>query len=110
MDDLQKQILKLHTHVIVFKKDSIEELVAIKAQAGKTTRRIAEETGLTEAQVQYRISKAQNELGISFRKEFRNGGGFSDIAEEAIAQAASQRIQKQIAPKFLPFADSRVNQ
>ena len=107
---LQQEALKLHTHVVVFKKGSEEERVAIKAQAGKTTKTIAKEMGLSEAQVQFRIKKAQDRLGVKFRAEYRGGGGFSELAEEAISKAASKRIQDEVAPAFVPLSVSRMNQ
>lgn len=100
----------MHTHIVVFKKGSEEERVAIKAMAGKTTKRIAHEMGMSMAEAQYRIKKSQDRCGVKFRAEYRNGGGFSEVAEEAISDVASKRIQKFVAPVFLPLASSRVNQ
>jgi hypothetical protein len=107
---LQQKAVKLHTHVVVFKKGSEEERCAIKAMSGKSTKRIAHEMGLTESMVQYRIKKSQDRCGVKFRNEYRNGGGFSDKAEEAIADYASRRIQQYVASVYVPMAASRINQ
>lgn len=99
-EKLKQTARLMNTHVVVFTSGSEEELCAIKAQAGKTTRQIALETGLTAAQVQYRILKAQRVCKVQFRKEYRNGGGFSAIAEQAIRVSAAHRIQQQVFPVF----------
>lgn len=110
---LQKAALRLHTHIVVFKAGSEEERVAVMAQAGLTTNAIADKTGLTAHQVQYRILKAQREVGqhgVRFRQEFRNGDGLATLAVEAIAGAGRKRIQREVTPKFLAQAVTRINQ
>ena len=104
------EALKMHTHVVIFKRDSEEERVAIKAQAGKTTKAIAREMGMTVSEAQYRILKAQRLMGVRFRAEYRNGGGCADLAERAIAKKASRRIQQHVTPKLLPYSVSQINQ
>ena len=46
---IQKAALKMHTHIIVYKRGSEEETVTIMAQAGMTTKAIAEALGLPES-------------------------------------------------------------
>lgn len=101
---------KLHTHVIVFKKGSEESKVAGMAMFGQTTKEIAKELGITESQAQYRISKSQDQMGIKFRSDFRNGGVMAKKAMKVLMPAAENIIQREVAPKFLPLATSRVNQ
>jgi hypothetical protein len=107
INSLKKQALKLHTHVVVFKQNSKEETVAAMAQFGQTTKAIATTTGLTPAQVQYRVSKAQNEMGRKFRSEFRNGSVIAVRVMKAHLGEAREVIQKSVAPKFVPLALSR---
>ena len=100
----------MHTHIIVYKRGSEEETVTIMAQAGMTTKAIAEALGLPESQAQYRIAKAQRAIGVRFRQEYRSGHGFSNLALSAITKPACARIQKHVAPMFIPLASSRINQ
>ena len=107
---LQQEALKLHTHIVVFRANSVEETVAAMAQGGATTKAIAKAVGMSQHEAQYRITKAQREMGVRFRTEYRNGGGLFDEAMSAILRSARARIQKNVTPKFLPLASSRVNQ
>ena len=108
--DIIAQAKKYHTHTVIFTVKTVDETVLKEAQSGMSTKYIAEKTGLSEAQVQYRISKGQNLVKRRFRQEFRNGGGLAPIAVAACGKAASRFVQTHITPKLLPFAASRVNQ
>jgi hypothetical protein len=97
---------KLHTHIVVFKNGSDEDIAARLALCGQSTRAIMEQTGLTESQVIYRLHKARVK-----RAEFRNGT--SDFAQRAlpvITRMAAVVVRENIAPKFAPFASARLNQ
>jgi hypothetical protein len=107
---IKKQALKLHTHVVVFKSNSAEETVAAMAQFGQTTKAIAGRTGLSAAQVQYRISKAQNTMGTRFRADFRNGSVMAQTVMKTHMGTARNVIQKNVTVKFTPKAESRLNQ
>lgn len=108
--EIKAKALKLHTHVVVFKSSSMEETVAAMAQFGQTTKAIAERTGLSAAQVQYRVSKAQNTMGIRFRSSFRNYSDMAKLVMQTHMGAARNVIQKNVAVKFVPLASSRLNQ
>jgi DNA-binding Lrp family transcriptional regulator len=88
----------------------MEETVAAMAQFGQTTRAIAERTGLSAAQVQYRVSKAQNTMGTRFRADFRNGSDMAQTVMKTHMGAARSVIQKNVTVKFVPLAASRLNQ
>jgi DNA-binding NarL/FixJ family response regulator len=108
--EIKAQALKLHTHVVVFKSNSMEETVAAMAQFGQTTKAIAERTGLSPAQVQYRVSKAQNTMGTRFRSDFRNYSEMAQTVMKTHMGTARNVIQKNVAVKFMPLAASRLNQ
>ena len=107
---IQEEAKGRHTHIVIFKSDSEEEDVAVMARVGLTTKAIADATGLSESQAQYRVMKAQKKVGTRFRAEFRNG---SPLAMKAVAYVAPEvraEIQRKVTPHFLPLASSRVNQ
>ena len=106
LSKLQKAAGKLHTHTVVFKTGSDEDIAAQLAMGGQTTKAIMLETGLTECQVVYRLHKA----GVK-RADFRNGT--SPVARRAlpyIMKLAAVEVKEKIAPKFAPFAAARLNQ
>ena len=79
------------------------------AMQGISTKAIASELGISEAQAQYRISKAQNSLETKFRYDYRNRRG--QVVEQMLKASykiASQVIRNQVAPKFIPFARTGV--
>lgn len=105
---IEKQARKLCTHTIVF-TDLTEKMVAVRAMQGRTTRAIAQEFGITESEAQYRIIKAQKSLNTRFRRDYRNGDG--KVAQKmlrATEQIGLAVVEKQVAPKFIPFARSGV--
>ena len=108
--ELANEAERRHTMTVIFDQDSDEELVAIKAKGGKTTKCIARETGLSEAQVQYRVLKSQRQEGKRYRADYRDGQSpLAAIAEQAIFSAARADVQKLVAPAFAPFAARRPN-
>jgi len=98
--------VRLHTHTVVFRTGSDEDIAAQLALAGQSTKAIMLETGLTQCQVIYRLHKA----GVK-RADFRNGT--SMVAQKTlpyIRRVAAQQVKEKIAPKFAPLAVSRLNQ
>lgn len=96
--DTVQKIKRLHTHTVVFEAVNDVECACL-ALLGQTTSAIARETGLSESQVQYRVSKA----GIK-RWDFRNGR--STLAREMIERcygSAQKEVEHQIAPKFAKY-------
>jgi hypothetical protein len=95
MSKLQKEATRLHTHTVVFDAgDDVE--CAVRALLGQTTRAIVAATGLSESQVQYRVSKA----GIN-RWDFRNGK--TALAKKVVEMGrgmASRHVEVEIAPQF----------
>jgi len=105
---IEKAARKLCTHTVIF-TDITDKLVAVRAMQGRTTGAIAHEFGLTKSEAQYRITKAQKSLNTRFRADYRNGEG--ELAAKMLAATtniARQVVEKQIAPKFIPFARSGV--
>lgn len=97
---LQTTAKRLHTHKVVFTaQDDVE--CAIRALLGQSTVAIAAATGLSESQVQYRVSKARIN-----RWEFRNGQSW--MAKQMIRQmrpVASSHVANHIAPQFSHLAE-----
>ena len=104
---LEDAARRLHTHTVVFEKNSLEETVVAMAQIGQSNQEIARSTGLSLAQVQYRISKAQREAHTRWRSEFRNGGGLAHTAILAVMDQARKVVREQVAPAYLPLALSK---
>ena len=76
----------------------LEVQVLIRARNGWSTRAIAEATGLSEGQVNYRIKKGE---GVGTRKEFRDGTSWvSQAAMNATARGIVTEIAKNITPKY----------
>ncbi len=97
---------KLHTHVVVFRAGSDEDIAARLALCGLSTAAIMEETGLSESQVIYRLNKARIK-----RRAYRDATG--DFAKRLLrigTRMAAEEVRTQIAPKWLPRAASRLNQ
>jgi len=107
---LEAEVRRMHTHTVVFKSGSAEEDVAVLARGGLTTKAIADATGLSESQAQYRILKAQREIGTRFRRDFRQGSELAMRAIQAIAPEVREEIQDKVTPKFLILAENRLNQ
>lgn len=102
--EIEKTARKLCRHKIVF-TDISDVLVAVRAMQGRSTKAIANELGVSETQAQYRIMKAQDALGTKFRSDYRNGLG--PVAKKMLraTEAIGLRVvERQIAPKFIPFA------
>ncbi len=100
---------KMCRHTIVF-NDAVDALVVARSMQGRSTRAIADEFGLSESQVQYRVMKAQNSLKTKFRADYRTGK--SKVAQQmlhATERLALGVIRKQIAPKFIPLARAGVS-
>jgi len=103
-DKLEKEARKLCTHTIVF-TDPTEKLVAVRAMQGRSTKAIAHELKITESEAQYRVTKAQRALGTYFRADYRNGtGNVVKKMMRATENIGLRVVERQIAPKFIPFA------
>jgi hypothetical protein len=97
---------KLHTHTVVFKTGSDEDIAVRLALCGQSTQAIMEETGLSESQVIYRLHKAS-----VTRAAYRNGtGDFARRVLPVITKLAAVVVKENIAPKFAPYAAARLNQ
>ena len=87
-------------------------MIAARALQGITTKAIADELGITEAQVQYAILKAQRSQGadVRFRRDYRNGD--SPLARQILQrtqQIALNVVSRKIAPKFIRLAAAGVS-
>jgi hypothetical protein len=103
---LQHAATKLHTHTVVFKQGSDEDFAARYGLMGQTTKAISRQTGLSESQVQYRLTKA----GVK-RSEFRNGTSkFAKRLLDAGLKMAGREVRNKIAPKFEALSEARLNQ
>lgn len=101
---IEQEARKLCRHTIVF-TDLQSATAASLAMQGISTKAIAGELGLSEAQAQYRVSKAQASMKARFRADYRNGRG--PVVRQMLKATdaiASKVVQDQIAPKFIPFA------
>lgn len=99
---------KLCTHTIVF-TDSTDKLCAVRAMQGRSTKAIAAELGITLSEAQYRIIKAQKSLNTRFRRDYRNGDGAVVRKMMKVTEGIGMScVERQIAPKFTPFARAGV--
>ena len=106
---IDKAARKLCTHKVVF-TDFTDKLVAVRAMQGRSTKAIARELCISVSKAQYRISKAQHVLGTYFRADYRNGAGkLSAIMLEATTKLGMQVVDRQIAPRLVPFARQGVS-
>ncbi len=105
---IEKKAREMCRHSIVF-TDVVDVLVATRGMQGRSTKAIARELGITAAQTQYRISKAQSSLGMRFRAEYRNGT--TPVARRMLAlteRIGIEFVETKIAPKFIPYAKVNV--
>ena len=106
LSKLKEAAVRLHTHTVVFKTGSDEDIAVRLALCGQSTQAIMEETGLTESQVIYRLHKARVTRAL-----YRNGTGeFARRVLPVITKMAAVEVKEKIAPKFAPFAATRLNQ
>jgi hypothetical protein len=94
------------THTVVY-TDPTDRLIGALALQGISTKAIANMAGLSESAAQYRVCKAQNSFGDGrrFRRDYRSGkGAVVQKMLKATQVIALQVVDKQIAPKFIPFA------
>lgn len=104
MTKVEAAARRMCRHTIVF-TDELDILVGVRAMQGRTTKSIADELGLTESQVSYRIKKAQDSVKTKFRHDYRNGEGkLAKRMARASESIAVEFVQKQIAPQFIPLA------
>jgi hypothetical protein len=106
LKQIEAEARQLCRHKIVF-SDWIDILCAVRAMQGRTTKAIANEFGLSEAQTQYRISKAQHTISkeTRFRSDYRTGmNGFAKQMLAATEQLGVSFIKKKVAPKWIPYA------
>lgn len=101
---IQEQARRLCRHTIIFTATD-DRLVVTRALQGQTSLTIAAETGLSVSQVQYRIAKAQRDLGVRFRSEYRSGNSpLSSRMLAATQDMAAHYVDREIAPRFIPLA------
>lgn len=82
-------------HKITF-VDDIDVEVAVRGQLGQYTRAIARETGLTESQVQYRLTKATVK-----RSEYRDGTSWAaQLAMKQVKGTLATQIRRTLPQKF----------
>lgn len=101
---IDKKARRLCTHQIVYTK-FVDMLVVARSMQGMSTKAIANETGLSESCVQYRILKAQHSVNLKFRADYRNGDG-PLVARmlKSTEKVALDYISDVIAPQFVPLA------
>lgn len=105
---IKREARRLCRHRIVF-TDVSDVLVAVRAMQGRSTKAIAAELGVSETQAQYRVMKAQNSMKTKFRADYRNGtGAIARKMLRATEQIGMRVVERQIAPKFIPFAAAGV--
>lgn len=100
---------KLCTHTVVFTDAASRRAVAMAMQ-GMSTKAIAKALGITLSEAQYRISKAQKSMRTRFRQDYRNSS--SPLAKQMMQvteKLALQTVDRDIAPKFVPFARQGVS-
>lgn len=106
---IQGAAKKRCTQTVVYKKGSIERYAAALAMLGRTDRAIQRKTGLTLHQSGYRARKAK--IKRTGEDAFREGRSkFSQDVERIALKLAYKHIDEKVAPLFLPYADSRINQ
>jgi len=99
----------MHTHLVVFKAGSDEDYVARYGMLGISTKAIAAKTGLSEGQVQYRLSKGG--VKRAGKDGYRNGTNpFAKRVIAAGVRMAAAEVAKRIAPKFAGVSESGINQ
>lgn len=109
IDKIQKAARSLHTHTVVFKTGSDEDHAVRYAMCGQTTKAIAAKTGLTEAQVQYRLTKAK--VKRTGKDGFRNGTNpFAVKVLNYGFKLAKSVVADEIAPRFAGVGATRINQ
>lgn len=90
-------------HQIVYDGGVEEDVtVVMMAMAGLTTAAIAQATGLTMSQVQYRISKAQWAEGVAvgYRAQWRAGtSSLFQRFQKTVAPSLRRHVQQEL-PKF----------
>jgi len=99
----EQTALQMRRHTVVFTK-TLDRLVLVRALQGLTTKAIAAETGLSEAQVQYRILKAQRSQNTRFRNDYRSGqGSLVKAMLKATTSFGETLVRHKIAPHFAPM-------
>jgi DNA-binding Lrp family transcriptional regulator len=105
---IEREARKLCRHKIVY-TDISDIMVAVRAMQGRSTKAIAAELGVSETQAQYRVMKAQDSMGTKFRSDYRNGtGAIAKKMLRATEAIGIRVVERQIAPKFIPFASPGV--
>lgn len=105
---IEKEARKLCTHTIVF-TDPLSRKAAALALRGQSTKAIAAELGITIHEAQYRITKAQKSQGTRYRADYRNNSSpLTRRMLRATEKLALQEIDRNVAPKFIPFARAGV--
>ena len=93
-------VKRLHTHTVVY-EDTEDILCAVRAMQGRSTKAIAQELGITESKVQYRIKKAQDSVQTRFRADYRNGTGqVTKDMLKATERVARGFVARKIAVQF----------
>jgi hypothetical protein len=93
-----KQKGTMSKHSITFAPSSDEIEVVVRGELGHYTRAIARATGLSESQVQYRLTKA----GV-LRRTYREGGSqISRSVLRAFRGDLSMKESSRLYPRFKP--------
>lgn len=92
-------------HKITFDGRVAQDVAVVSlAMLGMTTKAIAEHTGLTEAQVQYRVSKAQRGEGIAigYRGAWRTGSSpIHQQVKRLILPSVRNHVKTALPPLFI---------
>jgi hypothetical protein len=84
-------------HTITFAPQSIEIEVVVRGELGHYTRAISRATGLTESQVQYRLTKANVK-----RSDYRDGTSWiAKNAFKGMHDAVSEAASKDLYHRFV---------
>lgn len=98
--------MKTQKHLITFSNISSDEVEAVAlAKAGRSTRRIAAVTGLTVAQVNYRVTKAKKldgfKRGHGYRTAWKDGTSEEARAYDSMFMPQIKaRTVRSLAPKI----------
>jgi hypothetical protein len=97
--------MKTQRHRITYTDDDELEAVTL-AQFGQSTEHIQRETGLTQCQIGYRLTKAKKGEGLpagqGYRTQWRNGTSplYKQIARQ-FKSTQKRRNRKVLPPKFV---------
>lgn len=96
----EKQIT--HRHKITYELDQ-DVRVVVLAEMGRSTKHITHLTGLSESQVNYRLTKAKRAEGLKqgYRTGWREGtSAAAQMADKLLSGRLQARVQTELPPLF----------